>query len=138
MTSVAKAKRCKGVYSVFLRGMALIFAIVFLLLGILGFIPAITPNHALFNFFTVGILLNIFYILIGLLALSASGSIMYARLFFKFFGVIFAAIAIWGFAMNGELWLVHTTISDSFFYLLASIIALYLGFTSKLPRSYPH
>ncbi len=138
MTSVAKAKRCKGVYSVFLRGMALIFAIVFLLLGILGFIPAFTPNHVLFNFFSVGIFLNIFYILIGLLALSASGSMAYARLFFKFFGVIFAAIAIWGFAMNGDLWLVHTTISDSFFYLLAAIIALYLGFTSKLPRSYDH
>lgn len=138
MTSVAKAKRCKGVYSVFLRGMALIFAIVFLLLGLFGFIPAFTPNHSLFNFFSVGILLNIFYILMGLLALSASGSMVYARLFFKFFGVIFAAIAIWGFAMNGDLWLVHTTISDSFFYLLAAIIALYLGFTSKLPRTHNH
>lgn len=106
VTSVAKAKRCKGVFSVFLRGMALIFAIVFILLGILGFIP-LTPNHVLFNFFTVGILLSIFYILIGLLALSASGSMFYARLYFKFLGIIFAAIAIWGFAMNGDLRLVH-------------------------------
>lgn len=122
----------------FLRGMALIFAIVFILLGILGCIPPITPNHVLFNFFTVGILLNIFYILVGLLALSASGSMFYARLYFKFFGIIFAAIAIWGFAMNGNLSLVHITISDSFFYLLLAIIALYLGFTSKLPRSYSH
>jgi Domain of unknown function (DUF4383) len=138
VTSVAKAKRCKGVFSVFLRGMALIFAIVFILLGILGFIPPITPNHVLFKFFTVGILLSIFYIVIGLLALSASGSMFYARLYFKFFGIIFAAIAIWGFAMNGDLRLAHITISDSFFYLLAAIIALYLGFTSKLPRSYAH
>ncbi len=83
----------------------------------------------------MGIFLNIFYILIGLLALSASGLVVYARLFFKFFGVIFAAVAIWSFAMNGDLWFVHTTISDSFFYLLVAIIALYLGFTSKLPRS---
>jgi Domain of unknown function (DUF4383) len=73
-----------------------------------------------------------------LLALSASGSMFYARLYFKFFGIIFAAIAIWGFAMNGDLRLAHITISDSFFYLLAAIIALYLGFTSKLPRSYAH
>lgn len=138
MTSVAKAKRCKGVYSVFLRGMALIFAIVFLLLGLFGFIPTFIPNHVLFNFFTVSTLLNIFYILIGLLALFASGSMLYARLFFKIFGVIFAAIAIWGFAMNGDLWLAHITISDSFFYLLAAIIALYLGFTSKIPYSYNH
>ena len=116
----------------FLRGMALIFAVVFILLGILGFIPPITPNHV------VSILLNLFYILIGLLALSASGSMFYARLYFKFFGIIFAAIAIWGFAMNGNLRLVHINISDSFFYLLMAIIALYLGFTSKLPRSYSH
>jgi Domain of unknown function (DUF4383) len=123
---------------VFLKGVALIFAIVFILLGILGFVPSITPKHVLFNFFTIGILLNLFYILIGLLALLASGSMLYARLYFKFFGIIFAAIAIWGFAMNGNLRLVHINISDSFFYLLMAIIALYLGFTSKLPRSYPH
>jgi len=135
---VAKAKRCKGSFSVFLRGMALIFAIVFILLGLLGFIPAIAPNHVLFNFFTVAILLNLFYILVGLLALSASGSIFYARLYFKLFGCIFAAVAIWSFAINGNLGIVHITISDSFFYLFMAIIALYLGFTSKLPRAYPH
>lgn len=122
----------------FLRAMALIFAIAFILLGVLGFIPPITPNHILVNFFTVGILLNIFYILIGLFALSASGSSFYARLYFKIFGIFFAAIAIGSFAKNGNLGIVHITISDSFFYLLAAIIALYLGFTSKLPRSYEH
>jgi flagellar biosynthesis protein FlhB len=133
---VAKAKRCKGSYSVFLRAMALIFAVFFILLGILGFIPPITPNHFLFNFFTVALLLNIFYILTGLIALSASGSFVYSRLYFKIFGVIYAGFAIWGFAMNGSLSLVHVQLSDSFFYLLTAIIALYLGFTSKLPRSY--
>lgn len=97
------------------------------------------PTDSVNNFVDrVGILLSIFYIVIGLLALSASGSMFYARLYFKFFGIIFAAIAIWGFAMNGDLRLAHITISDSFFYLLAAIIALYLGFTSKLPRSYAH
>lgn len=122
----------------FLRAMALIFAIVFILLGVLGFIPPITHNHVLVNFFTVSILLNIFYILIGLFALSASGSNFYARLYFKIFGILFAALAIWSFAKNGNLGLVRINISDSFFYLLAAIIALYLGFTSKLPRSYAH
>ena len=120
----------------FLRAMALIFAIVFILLGVLSFIPPITHNHVLVNFFTVGILLNIFYILIGLLALSASGSNFYARLYFKLFGILFAAIAIGSFAKNGDLGMVRINISDSFFYLLTAIIALYLGFTSKLPRSY--
>ena len=122
-----------------LRGMALIFAIVFILLGILAFIPPITPNRMLFNFFSVGLLINLIYILTGLIALSASSSVVYARLFFKFFGVIYACIAIWGFAMNGNLSYVHVNISDSFFYLIVAIIALYLGFTSKLPRSsYSH
>lgn len=118
--------------------MALFFALVFILLGILGFIPPITPNHRLFNFFTVGILLGIFYILIGLFALSASGSNFYARLYFKIFGILFAIIAIVSFARNGNLGIVHINISDSFFYLLSAIIALYLGFTSKLPRTYAH
>ncbi len=120
----------------FLRGMALVFAIGFILLGLLGFIPALTSNHKLFNFFSIGILLNLFYVLIGLFALSASGSVFYARLFFKFFGCVFAGLAIWSFAMNGNLGIIAITLSDSFFYLLTAIIALYLGFTSKLPRQY--
>jgi len=123
---------------VFLRGMALIFAIVFILLGVLGSIPPITHNHVLVNFFTVSILLNVFYILIGLLALSASGSSFYSSLYFKFFGCIFAAIAMVSFAKNGNLGIVHISLSDSFFYLLTAIIALYLGFTSKLPRTDTH
>lgn len=114
------------------------FCYCFSAIGHIRLYSSLDTQPCLVQFFSVGIFLNIFYILIGLLALSASGSMVYARLFFKFFGVIFAAIAIWGFAMNGELRLVHTSISDSFFYLLAAIIALYLGFTSKLPRSYDH
>lgn len=122
----------------FLRGMAFIFAIFFILLGILGFIPPITPHHLLFNFFTIGLLLNLFYLITGLIALSASTSVVYTRLYFKFFGVIYAGIAIWGFAMNGNLGIAHVMMSDSFFHLLAAIIALYLGFTSKAPRTYAH
>jgi len=123
---------------VLLRGMALIFAIFFILLGLLGFIPPITPNHLLFNFFTIGLLFNLFYLVTGLIALSASTSVVYTRLYFKLFGVIYAGMAIWGFAMNGNLAIAHVTLADSFFHLLAAIIALYLGFTSKLPRPYSH
>ena len=118
--------------------MALIFAIFFILLGILGFVPPLTPNHLLFNFFTIGLLLNLFYIITGLIALSASTSVVHTRLYFKFFGVIYAGIAIWGFAMNGNLGIAHVTMSDSFFFYFVAIIALYLGFTSKLPRPYSH
>jgi hypothetical protein len=123
---------------VFLRGIALIFSIFFILLGLLGFIPPITPHHLLFNFFTIGLVLNLFYIITGLMALSASASVIYTRLYFKFFGVIYACIAIWGFAMNGNLGIADVTMSDSFFHLLVAIIALYLGFTSKAPRPYLH
>ena len=130
---MAKANQVKGA-SVFLRGMAFVFAIAFIVLGVLGFIPVLTPYHKLFSFFSTGILLNLFYVLIGLFALSASSSAFYARLFFKFFGCVFAALAIWSFAMNGNFGITHINLSDSFFYLLTAIIALYLGFTSKLPR----
>lgn len=124
----------------FLRGMAVIFAIVFILLGIIGFIPSIAPNRMLFNLFLTGLVINSIYVFTGLIALSASSSTVYARLFFKFFGVIYACMAIWGFAMNGNLGLVHViNMADSFFHLAVAIIALYLGFTfaSKLSRSYP-
>lgn len=115
-----------------LRGFALVFAIVFITIGIAGFVPSLTHGGLLFNLFEVGLAHNIFYILIGLIALSASASAVYAKRYFKFFGIIFGFIAILGFALNGNLRFLQINLADSFFYLIVAIIAIYLGYTSKL------
>lgn len=50
-----------------LKGFALIFAIVFIAIGVVGFIPPLTRNQLLFNLFEIGTLHNLFYILVVLL-----------------------------------------------------------------------
>lgn len=119
-----------------LKGFALIFAIVFIALGVFGFIPLLTRNQLLFHLFEVGPVLNVFYILIGLIALSASASASYAKLYFKMFGMLFALIAILGFALNGNLGFLHVSLASSFFHFIIAIIALYLGYTSKISASH--
>lgn len=125
-------------FEVMLKGFALIFAIVFILTGITGFIPPLSRNQLLVNVFEVSSVHNIIYILTGLLALSASASPIYAKLYFKIFGLIYAFIAILGFSLNGKLGILHVNLADSFLYLVFAIIALYLGFTSKLSADSYH
>jgi hypothetical protein len=119
-----------------LRGVALIFALVFIVLGIVGFIPPLVYNQLLFNLFEVSSIHNIAYILTGLIGLSASASPIYARLYFKIFGVFYGLLAILGFALNGNLWFIHVNLANSFFYLIVAVVALYFGFTSKIATSY--
>ena len=121
-----------------LRRFALIFGIVFILIGIMGFFPPLTRNHWLSDVFEVSLARNFIYILTGLIALSASTSLAYAKLYFKIFGVIYAFIAILGFALNGNLAFLHVNLADSFFHLVIALIALYLGFTSKIAAAAYH
>ncbi len=104
-------------------------------MGVVGFIPPLTRNQLLFNLFQIGSIHNIFYLLMGLFALSASASAVYAKLYFKILGIIFALIAILGFALNGNLGFLQVNLADSFFHLIVAIIALYLGYTSRLSAS---
>ena len=104
-------------------------------MGVIGFIPPLIRSQLLFNLFQIGPIHNIFYFLMGLFALSASASAIYAKLYFKILGIIFALIAILGFALNGNLGFLQVNLADSFFHLIVAIIALYLGYTSRLSTS---
>jgi hypothetical protein len=118
-----------------LKGFGLIFAIVFMAMGASGFIPPLMRSQLLFNVFEVSAVLNMMYILTGLLALSASTAPVYAKLYFKMVGLMYALLAIFGFALNGKLGFVQVNLADSFFHLIVAMIALYLGFTSKAIRN---
>ncbi len=121
-----------------LKRFALIFGIVFILLGIAGFISPLTHHQWLANVFEVSLVRNFIYILTGLVGLSTSTSAVYAKLYFKIFGMVYALMAILGFALNGNLGLFHVNLTDSFFHLIVAIIALYLGFTCKIPTASFH
>src|SRR5437899_11847133 len=76
---------------------AILFGLVFLLVGILGFVPAITKDEMLLGIFHVNFAHNIVhlasavvFLLCGMSGASAS------RAFFRIFGIVYALVAAFG------------------------------------------
>ncbi len=118
-----------------LKKIALVTGVVFILVGIMGLIPALTPDGKLLGLFLVhGGLLgggeNVVHILSGIAALVASQRSDWSRLFFKVIGVVYALVTVLGFLV-GEgsiLGLVHVNMADNFLHLFFTVAFLYLGF----------
>jgi hypothetical protein len=107
---------------------AIIFGVVFLLAGLLGFVPALTPNHLFLGLLMVDPVHNGIHILTGIVALIAAYHYDWSILYFKVFGIIYALVTIAGFLMQGNLIITHMNTADNFFHLIVAIVALYLGF----------
>ena len=116
-----------------LKIIAVIFGLVLLVIGVLGFIPGIAPNGMLLGIFMVDTVHNIIHIASGILALLAATSTQYASLYFKVFGVIYGAVTILGFALHGDMMVTNFNNADNGLHLVIALIALYLGFFYKTP-----
>src|SRR5688572_18785462 len=80
------------------KKLSLLFGVVFLAIGILGFVPGITREEHLLGIFHVNAAHNAIHILTGLMALIAGlASEHAATLFFRMFGVVYGLVAILGF-----------------------------------------
>lgn len=79
------------------KSVAMVFGVVFLLVGILGFIPGATPDHELLGIFHVDTVHNIVHLLSGLLALGlASMGAKYGKTYLVGFGAVYALVAVVG------------------------------------------
>jgi len=78
------------------RTLARLLGVVFILVGILGFIPAAAPDGALLGIFPVNALHNIVHILLGLWGLGAAGSMAGAVSYMRSLTVIYALLAVLG------------------------------------------
>lgn len=110
-----------------LRIAAGIFGVFFILVGIAGFIPPLTPNHLLFGLFMVDPIHNCIHLISGLFALIGAIKTSWALMYFKVFGVIYAVVTILGF-ITEDLILIHVNMADNFLHLAISLVALYFGF----------
>lgn len=106
------------------------------LIGILGFIPGITPNAPdgnLIGLFAVNPLHNIIHILSGVVGLAAAyyGQGAYARWYAGIFGLVYGLVTIIGFIQgNSVLGLIPTNLADNLLHLLITASALYVFFTT--------
>ncbi|HEX6999329.1 MAG TPA: DUF4383 domain-containing protein [Gammaproteobacteria bacterium] len=140
-----------------IRNFALVYGIVFLLVGIAGFVPGfVTPMGPadpplevtagagrLFGFFPVNYLHNIVHIAFGVWGLAvyrnASGAVMYARAV----AVVYAVLTVLGLipAANTLFGLVPLHSHDVWLHLLLAAIAAYFGFVvprHEAPAGTPH
>lgn len=130
-----------------LRRFALIFGIVFLAVGIAGFIPGLTAAHShpdvrvesglglLFGLFPVNVLHNIAHILFGLWGLAAAKSAPAARAYGKGTFIAYALLTVMGLVPAANL---HTTFGlvplyghDIWLHAALAAVAGYFGFVHK-------
>ena len=114
------------------KTMAVLFGIVFLLVGILGFVPAVTKDEMLLGIFHVNTAHNVVHLLSGAVALFAGlTSVGASRVYFKIFGLVYAAVAVMGFLNPGDtmlLGLITNNTADTWLHVGIAAVSLLLGF----------
>lgn len=114
------------------RTLAMIIGVVFLIIGIAGFIFD-TTSGALFGVFDVDAIHNTIHLLTGILGIVAALTGL-SRLFNQVFGVIYLLVAIIGFIpglndINGlYLGLMHVNAADDILHLVVGAATAYVGF----------
>jgi hypothetical protein len=121
-----------------LRKVALIFGIVFLLVGILGLVtpggmsmqadPA--PGHIL-GMFGVNLLHNIVHLLVGVWGIVASRSWSGAKTFMQVGGIAYLVLAICGFFIPSTFGLIPIGGNDIYLHAVLGLIMAGIGFTAK-------
>ena len=124
-----------------LNKLATLVGVIFLVIGVLGFVPAATTNGMLLGLFHVNVWHNIVHLVTGLVALSAgcgccgvcSISQWTPKLFFQAFGIIYGAVAVLGFYYGNEalFGVIANNFADSVLHAGIAVVSLYLGFVYK-------
>ena len=125
-----------------IRTFALVFGIIYLLVGILGFIPGLNQHHAdlpnitvdsfygrLLGLFPVNILHNIVHIAIGAWGILSSRSVPASRLYGKGLAILYGLLAIMGLVpgLNTMFGLVPIFGHDVWLHAGSALIAAYFG-----------
>ena len=115
------------------KTMAVLFGLVFLVVGILGFVPAVTKDQMLLGIFHVNTAHNAVHLLSGVVALICGMmGIGAARMYFKIFGLVYAAVAVLGFMNPGEhvmlLGLISNNMADTWLHVAIAAVSLIIGF----------
>ena len=120
-----------------LRFFAVLFGIIFIFIGVAGFLPSFNPNGLLFGYFEVNFIHNMVHLASGVVAIMAATSFRTSVLYFQIFGVIYGLVAILGFALHGDLsfMMMHVNTADNILHVLISLVSLYLGFFFSKVRS---
>lgn len=112
---------------------AVLFGVVFILIGILGFVPGITKDEMLLGIFHVNAAHNVVHLLSGAAALFAGmTSFGASRMYFRIFGVVYGLVAVLGLMNMGQhtmlLGLISNNDAVTFLHIGIAAVSLLLGF----------
>ena len=120
------------------KTLGMLFGIVFLAVGILGFVPGVTTTGPdgmpmLLGIFMVNATHSIVHIASGVVFLLASmAGAAAASLWFKIFGLVYAVVAVMGFIVgNGMIFgLISNNTSDTWLHVVLAAAMLLIGFAA--------
>lgn len=106
---------------------ALAFGVVYLLIGILGFVLAPDEGDKLFGVFQVNLLHNVIHLAVGALFLFGSRAHATAKQVSLLIGIVYGLVALLGFADIIVDDLIDANAADDFLHLATAVLALYFG-----------
>ena len=117
-----------------LKKIGLAFGVIFVLVGLAGYVPALTPDGKLLGMFAVNGPHNLVHLATGVIALAiALGSPANLSLFFKVFGVVYALVAVLGFFSGDQplLGVIAHNTADLWLHVVIAAVSLWIGFGMK-------
>lgn len=117
-----------------LKTVAVVFGVIFVAVGALGWVPDVNLGGKLLGLFEVKLAHNVVHLATGVIAIIAGlTSHRASRTFFQAFGVIYALVAALGFFFGDEplLGLLANNGADSALHVVIAVVALYLGFGTQ-------
>ena len=116
------------------RAFALVFGAVYVLVGVLGFIPPLAtegePGDKLLGLFAINWFHNLAHLLIGVAGLAASRRNDHSRLYAQVVGVAYAGLFLIGLFTDDFLDILPLNWPDNILHLLSAVVSLVIGFTT--------
>jgi hypothetical protein len=124
-----------------LKTFAVIFGVIFLLIGVFGFIPDLTPEGELFGYFLVNTPHNLIHLVTGIIFIwVGAASPLASKVFFQIFGVIYGVLGIVGFFHPSEyiFGLIANNVAGTWLHVILALIFLWIGFGAKVKKKKIH
>jgi hypothetical protein len=123
---------------------ALVFGIIYLLVGLLGFIGPLIgtasfvtfsqDRHALFGIAEINLVHNLVHLLIGIGGLAAASSLANSRTYCQVVGVILLVVGVLGVFAQDSIGLIPLGGADIPIHLVSGAILAYFGFAAPISQ----
>jgi len=113
-----------------LTTIAKVWGWIFLIVGILGFVPAAAPDGHLLGIFHVNGPHNFVHLLTGIVALICGYQSVYvSKMFFLIFGIVYGLVAVLGFMAgdNAIMGLIANNLADAWLHVGIAVVSVALG-----------